>query len=175
MDEEVISTLLEEMDTAPTTTARGRALEELIAHMFAACHGVRHYRNNTLNQAGSAEIDVCFWNSRSPGFLDFLPAILVVECKNVSHRIGSAEIGTFINKLANMRLEYGIFVAAQGITGTPENLRAAHDTIRTAAQVQKIKLIVLTRDELVAIREATDLVVLIQNKLLDLTVGAQSF
>jgi hypothetical protein len=34
------------------------------------CLGVRHFENNILNEAGSAEIDVYFWNDRRPGSMD---------------------------------------------------------------------------------------------------------
>jgi hypothetical protein len=164
-----------ESDAANTTTERGRLLEGLIAYLFARCPGVRHYENNGLNAAGSSEIDVCFWNSRHNGSFDFLPQILVVECKNTAEPVGSPAVRVFLSKLQEMHLDHGILIATNGITGDEESLRAAHDVIRTAYQREKIRIIVLTRIELEALRDTDGLVRLLQNKILLLTMQARTF
>jgi hypothetical protein len=107
-------------EAAATTTERGRLLEELVVYLFSRCPGVRHYNSNVLSAPGSSEVDVCFWNSRHNGSIDFLPQILVVECKNTAERVGSAAVRTFLAKLQEMHLDHGILVAANGITGDPE-------------------------------------------------------
>jgi predicted Mrr-cat superfamily restriction endonuclease len=101
---------------------------------------VRHYENNALNAPGSSEVDVCFWNSRHNGSIDFLPQILIVECKNTAERVGSAAVRIFLSKLQEMRLDHGVLVAANGITGDAESLRAAHDVIRTAFQRDQVRI-----------------------------------
>ena len=104
-----IRTLLAASDKASNSTERGRALEKTLAHIFSTCPGVRHFKNNALNASGSSEVDVCFWNSRARGSLDFLPEILVAECKNTGKRIGSASVRIFLSKLTEMKLEFGSF------------------------------------------------------------------
>ncbi|HYW16602.1 MAG TPA: restriction endonuclease, partial [Allosphingosinicella sp.] len=124
-------------------------LEELIAYVFARCPGVRHYKNNLLNRAGSSEIDVCFWNKRRLGSLDFLPrGLLVIECKNTHRRVSSSAVRVFRTKLVDMGLRNGILVASNGVTGNSDRLNAAHDAIRTAFQVERVRIIVITRSEL---------------------------
>ncbi len=174
-DKGTIDNELIQMNGAGDATARGRALERLVAYLFSECDGIRHHGNNLLNAAGSAEIDVCFWNSRVPTGFDFLPTILVAECKNVAGPVGAAEIRNFLAKMNEMHLDHGVFVAAQGITGTAKDLRAAHDTIRTAFQRDQRRLLVVTRAEIDELAATEDLVRLLQNKILDLTVGARSF
>jgi hypothetical protein len=170
-----ISGALAASDDASNTTERGRILEILIAYLFSKCRGVRHFDNNVLNAAGSSEIDVCFWNSRSLGSIDFLPPILVVECKNTGQRIDSAAVRTFLSKVQEMRLDHGILVAANGVTGNNANLRAAHDVIRSAFLRDHVHIIVLTRSEIEGLRSTEDLIRLLQDKVLMLTMQARSF
>jgi len=162
-------------DAARTATQRGRILEDLVAYLFSRCPGVRHYRNNAFNSAGSSEIDVCFWNSRYDQSIDFLPQIIVVECKNIRGRVGSSDIRTFCTKLHEMGLDHGILIAANGVTGDAQSLRAAHDGVRTAFQTDRLRLIVLTRSELEGLRHTGGLVRLLQNKILLLTMQARTF
>jgi hypothetical protein len=136
---------------------------------------VRHYNSNVLNDPGSSEVDVCFWNSRHNGSIDFLPQILIVECKNTAERVGSAAVRSFFAKLQGMHLDHGILVAANGITGGVESLRAAHDVIRTAFQRHQLRNIVLTRSELGAVRGADGLIQLLQDKVLLSTMQARTF
>jgi hypothetical protein len=160
---------------AATTTERGRILEELIAYIFSRCAGVRHYDNNSFNAPGSSEVDVCFWNSRHAGALDFLPQILIVECKNTIERVGSAAVRIFISKMQEMGLDHGILIAANGVTGDADSLRAAHDVIRTAFQRYQVRIIVLTRAELERLRSTDELIRLLQDKILLLTMQARTF
>ena len=48
-----------------------------------------------------------------------------MECKNTTERVGSATVRVFLSKLQEMRLDHGILVAADGVTGDEESLRAA--------------------------------------------------
>lgn len=162
-------------DGAANTVERGRILEALIAYLLSCCPGVRHFNSNNLNAAGSSELDVCFWNNRRLGSLDFLPQILIVECKNTAARVGSPDVRIFLHKLITMRLDLGILVAANGITGDPNCVTAAHDVIRTAFHTSHIRLIVLTRAELEALETLDDLICLLQDKILLLTMQAQTF
>jgi hypothetical protein len=67
-------------------------------------------------------------------------------------------------------------IAAKGITGRADSLRAAHDAIRTAFQGRdRVRLIVLTRSELEGLRDTDELVRLLQDKILLLTMQARSF
>ncbi len=156
--------------------ARGRALEELTTYIFARCDGIRHWKNNVLNAAGSSEIDVCFWNNRSRDSLDFFPrGLLVVECKNTNKRVASPSIRVFRTKLVDMGLRYGILIAANGITGDPRKLTAAHDAIRTAYLVERVRIIVITRSEFEGLTDTVELVRLLQDKIMALTLQAQTF
>jgi len=173
-DRATILEAFERSDAAETTTFRGRILEDLIAQLFADIDGIRHYKNNLLNAAGSTELDVCFWNSRRADGFPFLENIIVAECKNTATRIGSAEIRNFRAKLEDMKLNFGLFIATNGITGDADQLRNAHDAVRQAFQ-QGIQIAVLTKVELTSLTHTDDLIRLIQDKILMLTVQTQTF
>jgi len=162
-------------EAAATTTERGRLLESLVAYLFSRCRGVRHYRNDALNAAGSSEVDVCFWNNRLNGSFDFLPQILIVECKNTAERVGSSAVRIFRDKLRDMKLDYGILVAANGITGSARSLTAAHDIIKTAFLTDGMRLVVLTRSEVEDLTDTDELIRLVQDKILLLTMQARTF
>lgn len=173
-EQAAIVAAFEASDVADTTTARGRILEDLIVLLFSQVEGVRHFSNNQLNAAGSTELDVCFWNAKRADGFPFLENILVAECKNTAARIGSAEIRNFRAKLEDMKINFGILVATHGITGDAENLRNAHDAVRQAFQ-HGIQIAVLTKNELLALTHTDDLVRLIEDKILMLTVQTQTF
>jgi len=162
-------------DAATTTVEKGRALESLIQHIFSQCPGVRHSRNNAINVAGSSEFDVCFWNNLHFDSLDFLPRIIVVECKNTAGRIGSPDLRVFRDKLKEIKVDSGILIAANGITGTLENRKAAHDVIRTAYIADQTRIILLTRAELESITDISSLIVLLQDKVLNIVMGSVTF
>ena len=173
-DRTTISEAFEASDVAATTVECGRILEDLVADLFAQCDGIRHYQNNLLNIAGSTEIDVSFWNSKKPDGFPFFPNILVAECKNTTARIGSADIRNFRAKLEDMKLDHGLLIAANGITGNQQDLRAAHDAVRTAFQAG-VSIIVLTKAEISQLEHTDDLVRLVQDKVLMLTVQTRTF
>jgi hypothetical protein len=88
IDHQRIAKFLADGDCATTTTARGRALEELVAYLFELVPGVSVTARNTLNAFQAEEIDVAFWNEGEPGGLRMFDHILLVECKNWSAPTG---------------------------------------------------------------------------------------
>ena len=64
--------------------------------------------------------------------LQFLSDYLIFECKNWDAAVDSATLATFIVKVRAARLELGVLVAANGITGDAQQRTAANDIIRQA-------------------------------------------
>ena len=89
--------------------------------------------------------------------------------------MGSPDIRIFRSKIHELKVETGILIAANGITGTPDNLRAGHDVIRNAYSQDGMYIIVITKTELESLSHIGDLIVLLQDKMLDITMGAISF
>jgi hypothetical protein len=157
------------------TAVQGRALEDLVCYLFGLVPGIAVAIRNRLNAFDTEEIDVAFWNQRSQRGLDFLPSsILLVECKNWNSPVGSQEVSYFATRLRHRGCDHGILVAANGITGTPEDLNRAHQQI-AAALAEGQKILVLTRDEIERLGSTSGLVRLLKQKLCELAVCGTLF
>lgn len=152
-----------------TTAEQGRALEDLVCYVFGQVPGISVTRRNELNAFLTEEIDVAFWNDCVVDGLFFLPNIILVECKNWSSKVTSAELGWFDTKLRNRGLNFGMLVAPQGITGIPQDITAGHSIVAAALREGR-RLLVITTGELLALQDSTQLVLLIKEKLCDLAV-----
>ena len=121
-----INKLLRRADTATTADAKGAAFEELICYLIGKIAGITHIERNPLNAAGSEELDVVVWNGKHPDGLSSLNNIIPIECKHCIKPVSSREVDWFISKIRRRSLDFGIIVAAEGITGNPGRLTGAH-------------------------------------------------
>jgi len=152
-----------------TTVAQGRALEDLICYVFVQVPGISITRRNELNAFHTEEIDVALWNDGDADGFFFLPNIILVECKNWSSRVSSAELNWFDSKLRNRGLNFGVLVAARGITGDAADVTAAHSIVAAALREGR-RLVLIRSDELLALSHSEQLVRLVKEKLCDLAV-----
>lgn len=153
-------------DAATTAAERGRALEDLLVHLFCKIPGVRLIRRNVLTGDASGEIDLIFWNDKS--VLDFLPNILMFECKNWDGRVDSAAVSFFIGKAVNRHLPHAFLIAANGVTGDREQLRSAQAHLHNALVLHDCKIVVLDRANLSALGSTEQLVALVVDKISEL-------
>ncbi|MGY1618871.1 hypothetical protein ACI797_19190 [Geodermatophilus sp. SYSU D00691] len=169
-----VAALLAAGDAATTTTERGRALEEVIVHVFGSVPGVVLSARNVLNAFHSEEIDVAFWNDCDPAGLRLFDHILLVECKNWRTAVGSDELMVFDRKLISRGRPMGIFVAAAGITGDPEKRLNAHRVLAEAL-AQNREIIVVTRREIEGLVDTDELVLLLKRKRAQLVASQTIF
>lgn len=174
IDRAHVSALLAAGDTATTTTARGRALEDLIAYLFELIPGISVTARNQLNAFGAEEIDVAFWNEGDPAGLRMFDHLLLVEAKNWSVPAGYPELAIFHDKLRSRGRPMGIFVAAAGITGDPASLTAAHSVLARALSEGR-EMLVLTRSEIEKLADTEELVRLLKRKRAQLVVSGTIF
>jgi hypothetical protein len=170
-----VANMLRAGDVAATAHEKGREFEALIRYAFGCVPGIQHYRSNIVNAAQSEEIDIAFFNQKSNRGFSFLDQLLLVECKNWSVPVGANMVREFTTKLEQRACSYGVLVAANGITGDPADLTSAHDAVRMALALKKIRIIVVTRAEIQNWRTASDIVELLKKKLCELTVGGTIF
>lgn len=164
-----IASYLHTARTGATTVLRGRAFEDFLCYLFGKVPGIGITHRDTLNRFESEEIDVALWNDKKPGAFDFLPNIVLMEAKNWSNPAGSAEVAWFDTKLRNRGLDYGIFVALNGITGDAVQKTAAHQIIAVSLKDHR-RLVVLTGADVLPLRNTFQLVTLIKTKLCELAV-----
>lgn len=167
IDQAIIQGFLDIGLNGNTTAVKGRALEDLTCYLFDLVPGVAVTRRNVLNAFGTEEIDVAVWVDREPGGFTYLPNIILIECKNWSKAVSSMEVNWFDTKLKNRGVTFGILIAVNGVTGDPQDFTASHKVIGDALKEQR-RLIVVTRDDLLALTDTDDLVKLLKVKWCDL-------
>lgn len=169
IDNGSVQTFIDAGENATTTAGKGRALEDLICYVMSLVPGVAITHRDQLNAFLTEEIDVAVWNDGSADGFHFLPNIILVECKNWSNRVGSAEVSWFDSKLRSRGLTFGILVTTLGITGDGADLTRAHLEIAGALREGR-RLIVLTTAEILGLADTDELIRLIKVKLCDLAV-----
>lgn len=166
--------MFEAGETATTTTNQGRALEDLICYIFEKIPGIELAKRNVLNSFHTEEVDIALWNNQHRNGLYFLPNIILIECKNWSNPVGSQEVAYFSQRLQNRGRDFGVFVAANGITGIPDDLNRAHYEIAMAL-ARGLHIVVLTRSEIESLTDTTQLVNMMKAKLCELAVSGTMF
>jgi len=159
-------------DNGGTVQVKGKAFEDLACYLFEAIPGISIALRNQMNAFNNEEIDVAIWNDKSRYGLIFLPNVVLIECKNWSNAVSSIEVNWFCQKLASRGLDFGILIANNGITGNPDDLNAAHNTIAFHL-AQKRKVIVITRAEINALINTGQLIHLIKEKICLLSVAGR--
>ena len=162
--------ILAESDAATTKADKGKLLEDLTAYVFEKVPGISVTARNEKNTYETEEIDVAFWNEQHANGFKALNALILVECKNWTSPVGSMEVNWFLTKIRNRSLDFGILIAANGITGNAEDRRQAHDVV-SKALADGVRMILLTRAEIEELTESAELVTLVKRKLCELVVS----
>lgn len=165
-----IRRLLHESDTAPNSDVKGDKLEELVKYLFDKIPGVSFHKKNVLDGVRAQELDVVFKNDKRVSDLYFLDFVIITECKNTANRLGSNEVRWFISKLQDRGLSNGILISLSGITGVADGISNAHSEVISAVTRDKIYVLVLSRPEIENLATTEELVDLLQDKILSLTI-----
>jgi Restriction endonuclease len=153
------------MNGALTTKARGDALEELVCYFLSEVPGLR-LRRNGRDPFHSQEIDITVANAQTSTWMKTFPTAMLVECKNWDNPVGVTAVSSFIYKLEVKSVALGIIVAANGVTGDPDELTASYQRI-AMAQSQGHRVLVLRLDELKSVGTVGELELLLVDKFLE--------
>ena len=116
-------------------SVKGAKLESFIHILLESIPGLEVYAKDIKNTKGSQEIDLSLWNDKPSDGLHFFENIILVECKNWTNKASSSDINWFETKLRDNRSPIGIFISANGITGSSRTNTAAYDTLLTAHKI----------------------------------------
>jgi restriction endonuclease len=165
----------QQADNATLMTAKGAILEDLVAYLFGRIPGVSVTERNRMTVFDTEEIDVTFWNDHHAQGLssEEFPAIILVECKNWSQPVSSMEVAWFITKVWGRGQNFGILIAANGVTGNNHELSQSHQLLARALS-NGIRILVITRAEIETITHSDDLVRLLKTKLVRLVLRQTS-
>jgi Restriction endonuclease len=115
--------LFQEVRRASSPDEKGKALERLVAEIFEQVPGLTLRGSDVKDQWESQEIDLAFRVLAREGGLPEATPFLLVECKNWESTVGSSHVATFEGELTNAGLRLGVLVAANGISGNPDERR----------------------------------------------------
>ena len=147
---------------------RGLVLEEVVCDVFGRVPGVEVAFRNVVNVSGTQEVDILFWNRRSPDGFYHLETPFLVECKNWTDPVPAREITLFSSRLETRACRDGILIASHGITGKPGTLSEAYYEISVALAKGR-RILVIDRKELESFDHTDQIVDLLKVKILDLT------
>jgi hypothetical protein len=168
-DRAVIQGYLQRVDRArgkKKTAAKGKAFEELARYLFSNIPGVSITSWNQMNTFATEEIDVACFNLQDPAGLITLPPNFLVECKGWRDPVNSEQVAWFLTKIRHRGLDFGILIAAMGITGVPEHLTASNFLVAVElAASRSIRMIMVTRAEIEALNSGEEFAKLILEKV----------
>jgi hypothetical protein len=161
-------------DNAQSAAVKGKALEDLACYIFEKVPGISIAKRNVMNAFDTEEIDIALWNERSRKGFSFLPHIILLECKNWNSAVSSAEVSWFADKLESRGLDFGILIAANGITGNTVDINRAHNIVARHLGNGR-RIIIVKRSEIESLPTTDNLIKLIKEKLCELAVAGVIF
>lgn len=153
------------LDVSLTTKARGDALEDLICYLLCELPGIKVLRN-ARDPFQSQEIDLTVANARASTWMNLFPPAILVECKNWQDPVGVTAVTDFIFKLMAKSVEVGIMVAANGLTGDPQELTASYQRI-SLSQSKGHRVLVLTLGDLRALKNTDEFEELLADRFME--------
>ncbi|HEV3256490.1 MAG TPA: hypothetical protein VG013_06410 [Gemmataceae bacterium] len=164
-DKARIKGFLNTLDTSTNQAVRGKAFEELACYLFSCVPGITITGRNEMNTFATEEIDVACRNEQDAAGLRLLNPFFLVECKGWKDPIHSEQVAWFLMKIEHRGLDFGVLIAANGITGVPEHLTAANFLVSFALATKKIRMVIITRAEIEALNSGEELAQKIIDKL----------
>jgi hypothetical protein len=160
----VIRRYLTDAAAAVTSDANGKLYEELVKYLFEAVPGCIAEPNLT-NVFRTEQIDIAVGNARPGDGFWLLPHVILVECKHWDKPVDSSTVGYFMNILAGRGIDLGILVAANGITGDPDDLTSAH-ALGLHGSPRAVKIVVITTEDIASLNSVRDFVELLHRRYL---------
>jgi Restriction endonuclease len=148
--------------TATTSADKGKALEDFLEYMFGEFGGVTVQHRDL--RAPAQELDLVLYNDQLEQFFKSASAEIIVEAKNWATPVGAPEVNWFLDKMRQRGVTHGFLVAANGVTG--QTLDRGDGAIDALYQVLQygMRPVVLTLDDLSAIRSQAELLVLFKRR-----------
>jgi hypothetical protein len=153
---------------ASNAAEKGKSLEDLIEYLMELIPGVKVTDRDA--NCGDEELDLVLWNGQVHPTLRPWDSIILVECKNWKGPVGVIEINWFLRKMEERGMTNGIFVAINGVTGNFNSDKGAKRLIINAL-AKKIRVIVVTQEDLKILDGTDSLCELLRNKYCKLFLG----
>lgn len=156
--------------SAPSPTAKGKRLEQLVCWLFPHIPGFTAEQVNVFSDDGAQEIDVFFWNDGSSEGFPTFGSTVMAECKNWQRPVDSSDVAWFDWKMRMGGVTNGILLAANGITMNASRREGAVGILTSAnAEPTPRRIYVVTLADLENVKSTLDLIRLLKVKHMGLT------
>lgn len=153
----------QKVQNAETNAEKGESLEKLAELLFEGFPYISVREKNL--RTSSAEIDLVLeYNSPdSPTIFDEYSRYLLVECKNWSQSVGANVVRDFKGKMDSAKVDLGIIVASNGITG--RSGQDAVDELNQYFQRDGVTIVVIDESDLESLIVGKDLYEILEGKI----------
>jgi hypothetical protein len=165
-----IAQIINDSQNNCSTYDKGKMFEDLACYLFETIPGITVAKRNAMNQYSTEEVDVSLWNDKWEKGLPFINNIFLVECKNWSDSVGSMDVNWFATKVEDRGLDFGVLLAANGITKENGDIKRAQ-SILTGYLRKRIRIIVIDKEEILCLNTTEDMICLLKNKICELVVN----
>jgi hypothetical protein len=164
-DRAELASLIGALETAGSTTARGRRLQDLVDFLVADLSGVETVDPNRFNIGRTEEKDVWLRHARESAGMPFDDRDVPVECKNEADKTGPEGVAWFGEKIRNSGGRDGVLITKAGLSG--ETQSGGHEEVRR--QLAKgTRIVVLTVQELGCLRSGAEFLALLTERFTEL-------
>jgi hypothetical protein len=175
-----LGVLLDYMKHAPDNSSKGKRLEDVAFYLFSLLPGCVP-RRNLYDLAGASEHDLVVSNMSPTSSLigDVFGRDFLIECKNWNQAVGAEQVGYFLFRMSLTHCRFGVIIASQNITRTPEATGKltgdayAHALVRRAFHEHGSACVVISLSDLksLALGQASGLTSLLMERLGDFRFG----
>lgn len=158
-DPERLREMLDNAESASEAAVRGRLFEDLLTYIFECVPEVRVVQNS-VNFFGAEQVDIAVGHR---GAFGSLPNHFLVECKNYEHPVDSKAVGYFLYICISKKVQLAVICASNGLTGNADDLTYAH-SLALAASALGLRLVVLTRNDIVNLTDHLSIVELLEDR-----------
>lgn len=169
-DTEKIAQIIKQSEESSQTYEKGKLFEDLACYLFETVPGIVIAKRNAMNQYNTEEVDVSIWNDKAADGLHFINNLFLIECKNWSSSVESIDVNWFATKVEDRGLDFGILMAANGITKEDNEIKRAQSVL-TGYLRKHIRIIVIDKKEILDLKTTDDMVFLIKHKICELVVN----
>lgn len=138
------------IDSLKTNDARGKAFEDLVDQLFN-CLGCRT-KHNITSPLHSEQLDLVGVHL---GALGPMPTFFIIECKYWEEKVGSKEVGYFLNTCRSRKAKLAIVFARNGLSGNKKAQTAAH-SVAFGASSDAVHMVLVTRSDIEALTSNAD-------------------
>lgn len=153
----------QEVRNAQTSTEKGKSLEKLAGLVFKGFPYISIREKNLRTSSAEIDLVLAYTPPDHPTVFDEYGRYFLVECKNWSRSVGANVVRDFKGKMDSAKVDLGIIVASDGITG--RSGQDAVDELNQYFQRDGVTVVVIDESDLESLIIGKDLYEILEGKI----------